>query len=55
MRTRTTPRQDGELSSEVELCTTLLIASTGTERRLTQAEVDQLLGVPETPGAPGTR
>ena len=40
-----TPRQDADQLDEVELCTTLSIASSGTDRSLTQDEVDQLLGV----------
>ena len=38
-------RQDEERLTEVELCTTLMIASSGSDRLLTQVEVDQLLGV----------
>ena len=41
-----------EREVEVELCTTLLIASTESERVLTQDEVDQLLGVPAAGAAP---
>ena len=42
-------RQDAEMLSEVELCTTLWIASTGGDRPLTEAEIDQLLGVHPRP------
>ena len=34
-----------QVQAEVELCTTLLIAATGTDRSFTQSEVDRLLGV----------
>ena len=37
--------QDDDLLTEIELCTTLMIASSGCDRLLTQDEVDQLLGV----------
>ena len=37
--------QDAETLSEVELCTTLWIASSGGDRPLTEAEIDRLLGV----------
>ncbi len=38
-------RPDDEMLAEVELCTTLMIASSGSEAVLSQDEVDQLLGV----------
>ncbi len=41
--------QGEQVQAEVDLCTTLLIAATGTDRSLTQNEVDQLLGVPSAP------
>ena len=41
----TASRQDADQLNEVELCTTLSIASSGSDRSLTQEEVDQLLGV----------
>ncbi len=41
--------RDAELLREVELCTTLLIASSGYDRLLTQAEVDHFLGVRPRP------
>jgi hypothetical protein len=42
-------RPDEETQAEVELCTTLMIASSGSDHLLTQNEVDQLLGVPSRP------
>ncbi|CAA9349597.1 MAG: hypothetical protein AVDCRST_MAG36-1867 [uncultured Nocardioidaceae bacterium] len=50
MRAPTSPRQqDEELTREGELCTTLLLASSDTDRSLTEAEVDRLLGVATAP------
>ena len=43
--TRARSWQAEEQQTEVELCTTLMIASSGTERVLPQDQVDQLLGV----------
>ena len=39
------------MQTEVELCTTLMIASSGSDRLLTQHEVDRLLGVQVSPRA----
>jgi hypothetical protein len=52
-RSATRDRYD-EQRDEVELCTTLWIASSGTDRSLTQAEVDRLLGVRVPGPAAGT-
>lgn len=43
--TQARSRQDPEQLIEVELCTTLLIAASGSDDALTQDEVDQLLGI----------
>jgi len=40
----TVSREDEELQAETELCTALWIASSGSDRSLTQDEVDRLLG-----------
>jgi hypothetical protein len=37
--------QDDELLSEIRLATTLMISASRSERRLTVAEVDEVLGV----------
>ena len=37
--------QDEEVRHENELCTTLMIATSGSDRLLTHDEVDRLLGV----------
>ena len=42
--------EDGDLLSEVELTTTLIIAASESEEHLTQTEIDKLLGV--TPRQP---
>jgi hypothetical protein len=36
---------DGDLASEIELVSKLVVAATSSERRLRQDEVDDLLGV----------
>jgi len=41
--------QDDELLAEVELCTTLMIASLKCDRLLTGDEVDQFLGLSPGP------
>ena len=44
------PLEDAELLAEVELTTNLIIAASEAEAPLTQAKVDQLLGIrPEEP------
>ena len=42
------PLEDAELLAEVELTTNLIIAATESEARLSQAQVDQLLGLAES-------
>lgn len=37
--------EDGDLLSEVELTTSLIIAASESEEHLTQEQIDQLLGV----------
>ncbi|HET9859587.1 MAG TPA: hypothetical protein VFQ19_07410 [Nocardioidaceae bacterium] len=39
------PLEDAELLAEVELTTNLIIAATESEASLSEAEVDQILGV----------
>ena len=43
---------DGDIASEVELVSKLVVAATSSQRRLSQEEVDELLGV--TPKKDGT-
>ena len=43
------PLEDPELLAEVELTTNLIIAASESEASLSQAEVDRLLGIVETP------
>ena len=45
------PLEDAELLAEVELTTNLIIAASESDARLTQEQVDKLLGV-ATEGAP---
>jgi hypothetical protein len=45
------PLEDSELLAEVELTTNLMIAASGFDRHLSQAEVDLLLGVGEGPAS----
>jgi hypothetical protein len=45
------PLEDAELLAEVELTTNLIIAASESERRLTEEQVDALLGV-EKPRIP---
>ena len=51
------PLEDSELLAEVELTTNLIIAASESEASLSQAEVDRLLGIvdspfPQQPGQP---
>ncbi|MGZ4494404.1 MAG: hypothetical protein ACXVWU_06875 [Nocardioides sp.] len=48
------PLEDSELLAEVELTTNLIIAASESDSKLSQAEVDELLGLetPETPNIP---
>jgi hypothetical protein len=39
------PLEDAELLAEVELTTNLIIAASASEERLSQADIDRLLGV----------
>lgn len=43
---------DDDLLSEVELTTNLIIAATASDERLSQAEIDRILGVAPQPEAP---
>jgi hypothetical protein len=45
------PLEDSELLAEVELTTNLIIAASESDDQLSQAEVDQLLGI-EPPSPP---
>jgi hypothetical protein len=42
--------EDSELMGEVELTTNLIIAASESEERLTQEEIDQILGVDSAVG-----
>ena len=42
--------EDSELMGEVELTTNLIIAASESEERLTQDEIDQILGVDSAVG-----
>ena len=42
--------EDGDLLTEVELTTNLIIAASESEARLTQEEIDQILGVDSAVG-----
>ncbi|MGH8968234.1 MAG: hypothetical protein ACRDXB_23310 [Actinomycetes bacterium] len=48
------PLEDAELLAEVELTTNLIIAASESDHRLTQDEIDRLLGVGETPEEPAS-
>ena len=41
--------EDGDLLGEVELTTTLIVAASESDDRLSQAEIDRLLGVVPIP------
>ncbi|HSV39437.1 MAG TPA: hypothetical protein VLI04_11825 [Nocardioidaceae bacterium] len=46
------PLEDAELLAEVELTTNLIIAASASEQRLSQEDIDRLLGVTEVSPIP---